>query len=254
MRTGPAMTPLEAHEELLRFARLRGRGVLNLLLHAAVPQSIRPDLLSLIRINFVPEADDPAAEADILLAPFCEDLGSGYFQLDPELRRQCLDHLVDFYAEEPIPGHLRVANLLLAYIEHSDRTSGIRHDALLRDWTDVQYWVASAFIDPDGTATAFARAMEERLDGKSAAACVQFGSLAAAIAIPLGRHHDLLTYAAGFQAAATGDLEAARRLLGSLDDEDLRIGPVTLQSPRKVLRQSLGEGTSEAPELSAQTA
>src|SRR5262245_1828826 len=144
MRSGPSMTPLEAHEALLTFARRRGAGSLRLLLHAAVPQSLRPDLLTLIKINFVPEADaDPAAVADVRLAPFCEALGGYYVQLDPEVRRQCLDHLADLYADEPMPREQRVAAFLLAFIERCEKAQDVRRDVFLLDWLEVQRWVAA---------------------------------------------------------------------------------------------------------------
>ena len=46
-------TPLEAYETVLLFASERGESALRLSMHAAVPQIFRPDLLHLIRRNFV---------------------------------------------------------------------------------------------------------------------------------------------------------------------------------------------------------
>ena len=48
------MSPLEAYEALMLFARRRGEGALRLAMHAAVPQSFRPDLLHLLKLNFLP--------------------------------------------------------------------------------------------------------------------------------------------------------------------------------------------------------
>jgi hypothetical protein len=95
MNTTPStLSPLEAYEALMLFARRRGEGALRLAMHAAVPQSFRPDLLHLLKLNFLPrELHDAAAEADVLFSPLCEEVGRGYFEFGPHVRSLLLDNL-----------------------------------------------------------------------------------------------------------------------------------------------------------------
>src|SRR5215216_337858 len=113
------MGPQEAYEELIRFARARGEGALRLAMHAAVPQTFRPELLHLLRLNFLGrEFHSPSVEADVLFSPLCEDLGGGYFQFDPQVRTLLLDNLATTYAGE---ARLSVvANFILTYIEQQE--------------------------------------------------------------------------------------------------------------------------------------
>jgi hypothetical protein len=153
MQTSTSLNPLEAYHALMQFARQRGEGALRLALHAAVPQSFRPDLLHLLCVNFIPEsAHAPTVEADVLLASFCEDLGGGYFQFDAEVRRLLLDELVSTYAIEAESRVQRVANFLLVYIERLSRTFRERQDRVAKDYLEIQRWVALAFLAPDAAA------------------------------------------------------------------------------------------------------
>ena len=88
-KTPEELSPLAAYEELMRFAKKSGEAALRLALHASVPQGFNPDLLHLLKRNFVPEAgDDPTIEVDVLFSPICEDLGRGYFRFDPHVKIQ----------------------------------------------------------------------------------------------------------------------------------------------------------------------
>ena len=51
--TGRPLTIKEAHDALESFGMETGRVPLLLLMHAAVPQSFRADLLNLLKINFL---------------------------------------------------------------------------------------------------------------------------------------------------------------------------------------------------------
>src|SRR4051812_20635854 len=112
------LQPLEAYHEVLRFASRRGEAALCLAMHAAVPQVLRLDLLHLMRLNFVSEAiDDPAIEADVLFAPFCESLGNGYYRLDAHARQHLVKQLDPHYKAEQGQRSRRVASFLLSYFD-----------------------------------------------------------------------------------------------------------------------------------------
>lgn len=243
------MRPLEAYESLMSFAAERGEEAFHLALHASVPQSFRPDFLHLLRLNFLPGLP-PAAEADVLLAPFCEDTGGGYYQFDPEVRRLLLSHLDPTFPEEKGERLRRVASLLVSYIGHQGRSLSAEQDRLSEEYLSIQTWVALAFLYPEQAAMQLAAALELGLGDGETAARVQFSGLAAALSVPLVHYPKLLTYAAGLEALEQGRLADAADLLERLPDEEIQVGGVTLRSPRRVMR----EREAGAPELESSPA
>lgn len=227
------MRPLEAYETVMRFAAERGEPALRLALHAAVPQSFRPSFLHLLRLNFVGAASHEA-EADVLLAPFCEYTGGGYYQFDPEARRLLLDQLDPAYPGEKVSRVQRVADFLVTYIESERGRLSADQDRLAEDYLAIQSWVALAFLQPETAATQLAAALDQGTQGEVAAR-VQFSGLASALSVPLVKYPKLLTYAAGIEAMEQGRADDAASLLERLPDEEIRIGGVTLRSPRKLL-------------------
>ena len=232
------LSPLEAYEALMLFAQRRGEGALRLALHAAVPQGFRPDLLHLLKLNFLPrELHEPAAEADVLFSPLCEETGRGYFEFGPHVRTLLLDNLASSYAADRTPRIRRVANFLLHYVEHMERRAAGGLDRLLRDHLEVQRWVALAFLDPDDAARQLAAALKgTTAPGAEFAARLRLGGLASALASPLVRYRHVLNYAAGLQALEAGDHERARTLLSGLGDEELEVGGVRLRPAAELLR------------------
>lgn len=249
MKTPSTMSPLEAYEALMLFARRRGEGALRLAMHAAVPQSFRPDLLHLLKLNFLPrELHDPAAEADVLFSPLCEETGRGYFEFGPHARTLLLDNLAANYAGDRTPRIERVANFLLHYVEQSERRAAGTLDRLWRDYLEVQRWVALAFLDAD----AAARQLAAALKGTDApagefAARLRLGGLASALSSPLVKYRHVLDYAAGLQALEAGDHERARTLLSALGDEELEVGGVRLRPASDLLRAYAAQSPAPAP-------
>src|SRR5688572_28250325 len=193
------MGPQEAYEELIRFARVRGEGALRLAMHAAVPQTFRPELLHLLRLNFLGrEFHTPSVEADVLFSPLCENLGGGYFQFDPRVRTLLLDNLAAAYDGAARIGE--VANFILAYIEQQERAGSGRRGRLWRDYLETQRWTALAYRDPDSAAMQLAAALEGANAGGDYAARFQIGGLASSLSAPLVRHRRVLDYAAALQA------------------------------------------------------
>ena len=220
------------------FARRRGEGALRLAMHAAVPQSFRPDLLHLLKLNFLPrELHDPAAEADVLFSPLCEEVGRGYFEFGPHVRSLLLDNLAANYAADRTPRIQRVANFLLFYVEHAERRAAGGLDRLRRDYLEVQRWVALAFLDPDDAARQLAAALKGAgATGGEFAARLRLGGLASALSSPLVKYRHVLNYAAGLQALEAGDHARAQELLSGLGDEEIEVGGIRLRPATDLLR------------------
>jgi hypothetical protein len=241
LHTPEELSPLAAYEELMRFAKKRGEAALRLALHASVPQGFQPDLLHLLKRNFVPEAgDDPTAEVDTLFSPICEDLGRGYFRFHPHVRTLLLDNLASNYAGEPKSRIARVANFLLFYVEHFDRSTTKKQDQLWRDYLEMQRWVAFAFLSPEAAARQLATALENADVTHNFAARMQLGGLASALATPLVGYRGLLNYAAGLQALELGNQREAEELFGALTEYDLKVGDTVLRPPSKLMEEWRG--------------
>jgi len=235
--------PLRAYEQVMGFAARRGEAALRLAMHAALPQVLRAELLHLIRLNFLPEAaHDLAIEADVLFAPFCEDIGNGYYCFAGSSRRHLLQGLDPAYREELSPRSVQVARFMLDYLEHEERDVRTGSDRLRSDWIEVERWSALAFAAPALAAGQLAAALARATANDDIAARVRVGGLASALATPLARFGELLAYTEGVEALQLGCADDAGRLFDSLPDVDIEIAGIRLKSPRRVLADSAGRG------------
>jgi hypothetical protein len=230
------LSPLQAHDAVMRFARVRGEATLRLALHAALPQVLRPELLHALARNFTAGAGaDAATETDVLLGAFTRPLGNGYFEFDPEARLRLLWQLDPAWPDDLEPRSLQVADFLLAWLERERRRTRADTDPLYRGWIEVERWNALAFRDPEAAAEQLAAAVQRACAPGEAAARLRIGALAGSLATPLAGHRRLLAYAAGVEAWREGRLERARELLAVAGDEGLHVGSVVLKPPGELL-------------------
>lgn len=230
--------PLEVHEAYAaveQYAADYGRDPLLLLMHAAVPETLRPDLLNLIRVNFLAaHGPDPSLEADVLFSPLATALGGGYYRIDAPVRWHCLVMLRSLYRHDPRPRIRRIAELLWRYVEAREHQASRAADPQLAEFLDIQRWVALAFLEPASAAHAFADALRQtHADGSTVA--LRLGGLAAAIELPLAGQPELLAYARGLDALASGNDAEAERLLGALGSDEIRVGDIVLKAPEALL-------------------
>lgn len=239
------MRPLEGYDAVMQFAKRRGPATLRLALHASIPQGFRPELMHLLRLNFVPEAGHEA-EADVLFAPFTEDMGSGYFEFDPAVRRLLLENLDPTYPQESTSRVRRVAGLLAAHVEQQSSRFAT-DDRVFSGYLEIQRWVALGFLDPDSAAHQLAAAIAKS-SAVEVVARVQLSGLTQALSEPLVRYPKLLAYAAGMEALERGQTDEARELLGRFGDNEVSVGPVILPSPQKWLTGASERRLDAAPE------
>src|SRR5580658_8817657 len=230
------LTPTESYQELTDFARRCGENSLRLAMHAAVPQTFRADLLHLLKLNFLHDAmRDPAAEADVLLAPFTEDLSGGYYQFDSEVRRQLLERLNVQHRELRGTRLERVARFLAGYIAREEEAMEAFADPLRRSFLDVQGWVALAHLDPDSAARQLANALEHTEESAGAAVRLQVGGLIRSLSAPLAVHPELLIYAAGLRSLEEGRFREGQDMLTRLGQGDVVIAGVKMRAVDAVL-------------------
>jgi hypothetical protein len=243
-----ALTPLRAYEHVMRFAARCGEDALRLAMHAAVPQVLRPGLVHLLRLNFLPDSLDQAAlEADVLFAPFCEALGNDYYRFDAEARLHLLRHLDPSYGADRVPRSQQVGRFLLSYLDAQLGAVSASHDGVYASYLEVERWVALAFFSAESAARQLAEAIRQTVAEDEAVAGLRITGLSAALEAPLAAHHRLLAYAAGVEALESGDNTRARDLLEPLGDEAVSLAGITLPAPRVVLAERLQDtGTSES--------
>ncbi|MEI6045771.1 MAG: SUMF1/EgtB/PvdO family nonheme iron enzyme, partial [Chloroflexota bacterium] len=130
-----------ARRRVKDFERKYGKGTLHLAYHAALPVVLNPDLLHLIRINFLLEQGVPfTAEGDLLLSPLCGEIGDELYEIEPSIRDLLLRELVKEYGLERVR---EVANLLWQYTQRSPVWSG--REGLEK----AQQLTALNFLDPE---------------------------------------------------------------------------------------------------------
>lgn len=230
------LSPLAARDALRRFAQRAGAPALRLALHAALPQVLHAELLHALRLNFADDGStNPVAEADVMFAPFCEELGNGYFRLDAMARTMLLRELDSSYPGQQRPRSLQVADFLLAWCERERVAGRGELDPMYRSWLEVERWNSLAFAEPDTAAEALAAALQGELQGDAASARLSLGTLALALELPLVRHERLLAYAAGLQSLREGNAERAQALLARAGPQPVAVGSVVLPQPTQVL-------------------
>ena len=243
------LSPLQAFEAVMGFARRRGEAALRLALHAAVPQVMHADLLHLLCVNFVGSARHSGViETDVMFSPFCTDLGNGYFRFDDNARLQLLQQLDPGHAGRGEPRSLQVADFLLAWFERQLASERGDVDPLYRSWIEVERWNALAFRDPSATAEQLAAAVQQACGPGQTSARLRLGTLASSLAPQLMQHQRLLRYAAGVEAVQSGAADATA-LLRALGNEALQVGTVSLPPAATWLAMPLADNaaTAEVP-------
>ncbi len=217
----------EAWQRARSFARRFGEPHVRLAMHGAVPIGLTPELLHLIRINFVAVAPW-VAEADLLLSPICRDVGGGFYEMDEELRGLLVEEL----QRDPEfgPGRLQsVAGFLGAW---ADRAREFTHDPEWRDFVEGQALTALSYRKPEEAAEALARSLNASQRGRSGINA-RVIKLTQGLSAALMSQVEVVTYAVALDKLAAGDMQAALEHFEALGpvDQPVQIGNVELPAP-----------------------
>jgi WD40 repeat protein/GTPase SAR1 family protein len=244
----------EPRERALAFARRYGEAHAALALYAALPLGLTPDLVHLLRVNFVPTAPW-IAEADLLLSPLCREAGGEFYEMDARVRELLLD---EFAADENFgTARLRRAAEFLYVYAGRARMAARRRDA--RAFWQAQEWTALAYARPEEAARVLASELGRKIDNGDASEALRVARVAHTLAAPLGAHDELVLYAAGFERMMSGgDEEEVFELFDAVGSNDgaLSVAGISLPSTPE-LAQRLGLQTpraaTPAPEAPPQT-
>jgi hypothetical protein len=214
VRADPALAAV------LAFSRRFGRETTALAMHAALPLGLSPELVHLLRMNFVREAPF-IAEADLLLSPLCTEVGGGMYEMDADVRELLLAEMGRTAAYGP--AHLRrVAQFLRAWAARGlDETA----DPDAMDHLRVQQWVALAYDEPARAAEALAGALRAGVDAADRPEVARVARLTTVLSAPLAAQVELRRYAGaverlaatGSATSGTGPVTIGRQRLPSLD-------------------------------------
>src|SRR5947209_18966322 len=83
--------PLDlAIQRVVKFEREFGKAHFTFAYHAALPSILTPELVNLIRINFLEHSVEWIAESDLLLSSLCLPINQGIFEIEPQVRQVLL--------------------------------------------------------------------------------------------------------------------------------------------------------------------
>jgi len=221
----------DAYQRVVAFARHFGEPHTILAMHAALPLGLTPEIVHLIRINFVRDADW-IAEADLLLSPLCREVGAELYEMYPDVREFLLDELR--FDQEFGPSRVRlIAEFLLAYAK---RAIKLTKSPEIVDFLRAQQWVALAYAHPKDAAESLALALRKGLESANRDETIRIANLTQVLATPLIAEEKVLLYAAGVEKLAAGDRAGAFILFEAVGptDQSPSIGNVALPAPNKL--------------------
>jgi hypothetical protein len=252
-RHGFNVSPLnDAYDRIINFARRFGEPHITLAMHAALPLGLTAELVHLIRANFIQSAP-MIAEADLLLSPLCREVGGEFYEMYPEVRELLLAEL----NEDEAFGAERVKELADFLMVYATRHLKAARHPEQRDFLAAQLWTALAHRDPAEAARSLAEALQRRLTTSTPnpVGSLRLAQLARTMNAQLMGQDHVLSYAAGIEHLARGDVSRAAELfdnLGPLQQAPI-IKSITLPAPVGLTQWWPEVETTAQPEAINQT-
>ena len=232
------MTARQTDQQLTHFLHKFGQAHLDLAYHAAFPIALTPDLLYRLWAHFRSDGYGHSlnipwvAVADILLAPFCQEVGFNLYEIDADIRASLLEQL----KADSRFGAKRLnelADFLLTYHQASQLQSG---DLDLRDLAQAQRWTALAQIQSPRLMHDLARSLVG-VPGKDGVEWGRMATLLEQLPLADGAGQTLRHYARGMAQLTQGESESAmdqfRQLPGG-GRHSVKVAGVSLEVPEEM--------------------
>ena len=232
------MTTKLTDAQIAKFKEKFGQPHLDLACHAAFSMALTPDLLYRLWAHFRCDIHDQplhipwVAVSDILLAPFCGEVGIDLYEIDADIRDALLNQLKTNLHFGP-KRLQELANFLLAYHQISQIHSD---DPDLRELAQVQRWTALAHTNADKVVPELAHALLT-VPSNHGAEWVRLAALLERLQLSSREAPILLHYAKGMAELVHGEPTSALRYFRQLPGGDRRrvkVAGVTLPIPEEV--------------------
>lgn len=237
---GSPLTPTEANRKIREFSFTYGPRSLLLAAHLAVVEQLRADIVSLVRINFLPRRyrHDVTLDADVLFGSLSYDLGGGLFKMDRQVRRYLMNKLnawhVDRTGSVEESRVSQVARFVRAYASRKRALPTV--DKAEREYLNRIDWVALAYYQPDSAAKSLAEEMiDASKSNKISADYLKFSRVRPLIELPIASYVSVLNYARMIEAISLEDYERAARFASGVSDGEVDVCGVDLPAPDSVV-------------------
>ncbi|MEH2285814.1 MAG: CHASE2 domain-containing protein [Nostoc sp.] len=202
--------PEVTNRRIESFSKRFGKAHLYLAYHAAFPLALTPDLLYRLWANFQQDIDGDmlgipwVAVADLLLSNLCDEVGHELYEIDLAVRNELLNRL----KENEKFGQQRIqelSNFMLYYVQQQIQSD----DLDVRDFAQVQRWMALAYTQPSQLAKEIALEFS-KLREQDTSELVRMASLTETFTEQLAGFQPLLSYVDGIKKFLRGDIDAAK--------------------------------------------
>ncbi|HEU4560021.1 MAG TPA: hypothetical protein VFS20_19380, partial [Longimicrobium sp.] len=242
---------------VLSFSRRFGRDTTALAMHAALPLGLSPELVHLLRANFVPRAPF-IAEADLLLSPLCAEVGGGMYEMDADVRELLLAEM----ARTPGYGRARLRSVARFLGVWAARALDDTADPDVQGHLRVQQWVALAYADPARAAEELAAALRGGVERADRGEVARVARLTTVLSAPLAAQLELRRYAgtveriaaSGGMASGSGEVAVGRERLPGIERVARLWRPGAghatgeeMEAAEQAQRRAGGEGAGAAP-------
>ncbi|MGH1362721.1 MAG: SUMF1/EgtB/PvdO family nonheme iron enzyme [Calditrichia bacterium] len=221
-----SLSKQSAQQFLEAYARQFGEAHIVLAMHAALPLGLTPEILHLIRINFVNNAPW-ISEADLLLSQLCREAGDEMYQMKSDVREGLLSELKldkDF-------GQRRVREIAEFLYAYTERELTRTYSNVRKDFLQAQQLAAIAFLEPERAAQTIALELQKAQHSHNSAEIQRLSKLTDQLAEPLLGEDDLLLYVAGVNHLESGNDPLARETFALLGNSNIKVGSVELALP-----------------------
>ncbi len=208
-----------AHQKIDNFREKYGGPSLLLCAHASVLEVIRAETVALIRRNFFKGENQKRADfdADVLYGSLTKNIGSGYFEMDKEVRSLLIRALDEYGIRNSEPEYLscQVARFIRYYIQWARENHANAKNTDSEIYLKDIEWVAVAYDEPDKAAGVI-QALQEAEDKKRSIGStkkVNLGKPASLLKLPLKSFSIELTGIEAADLARQGKFKKAYELI-----------------------------------------
>lgn len=228
-------------DRIFAFREAYGGASLRLAAHAAVLERMRPDVVALLRRNFMPGADRAKAwlDSDVLNGPLTHRIGGGYYRMDRDIRRALMG-LLDQMPVRGAQGYrsAHVARFIRHYAANAGRSHRLGALPSFAEYLREIGWVALGVDEPMVAARSLYGLMADSAVSESTGTNrIRLGGVAGLLSLPMRMMQDEVRYAMAQDRLADGEVASAQALLEPIAHRSFSFSGVDLPAPARLLER-----------------